>query len=702
MSGSTTPDPSSDVIRAVDLFAGAGGLSWALVEALKDVAINADQPTQEILEDKIDLVAVNHWKRAIQTHEANHPWARHYHDDISEVNPRDVFDGNNPSVRILSGGIECTHWSSARGGKPVSEQKRMPAFDFLTWVQKLRPETVLVENVKEFESWGPIAEDGTPTRTGETFDAWIDSLHSLGYNVDWQVLNAADYGDATSRKRLFILARRDNRPEWPEPTHSDTDDELPDKRTAADIIDWSDPGGSIWTRDLNDGRKKPLKNSTMKRIAEGIRRHCDDRLAPFADALEKIGRDDVRELRQAPIPARYADVAAQALDEPFLVATDDGGAALTPSLTKYYGTSTTRPLNTPIDTITSGGLKYGLTVPQLLGQHSNSVPRDVTERPAQTIATGGKLQLLSPASWVLGQHSGAPPKEVSENPVPTVTSTSRGIGLTSPSTFLLRQQSGGVPADSDEPVPTIPSAGALGKVEQHPLILPRNGPRRGLHSNPAYEPDSQPLHTVIAKNVTGYRVTPSLIRYSHGGATLDIEAPMPTIATERGGVYTTASPYLCPLYNGRESQSPRTRDISRPCMTIPASKSPAGLATPLTPFIDDYEGPASGLDEALGTVTSRDRFALVVPELYPLGLDVKYRMLQPRELAAAQGFPSDYEFIGNKTETVEQIGNAVPVNLGKEIIKSLLGSSTPSLTDFITDDGTQESPQDTSTAVGDD
>lgn len=589
-----------DTIRAVDLFCGAGGLSWALVEALQDVAIDADHPTEAVLKDTIDLVGVNHWQQAIETHRANHPWARHFHDDIQHVNPREVFDEPDPDVKILSGGIECTHWSTARGGKPVDDQKRMPAWDFLTWVQKLRPETVLVENVPEFESWGPIDDDGQPTRNGETFDRWTDSLHSLGYSVNWQVLNAADYGDATSRKRLFIMATRKGSPSFPEPTHSEHGaGDTQEWRSAAEIIDWSDPGGSIWTRDLDDGRKRPLKNSTMQRIAEGIRRHCGDRLDAFADILEEIGREDVKRLREHPVPVEYASVAADVLDGPFLVAHNGGADTRLDAsfLAKYYGTSTARPVDVPVDTITSGGQKYALASP-----------------------------------------------------------------------YLLRQQSGGVPAHVDGTVPTVSAAGAIGKVEPRPLVMPRNGVRRGLHSNPLYPPEERPLHTVTARNTDGYVVGPSLVRYSHGGASLSVDDPMPTIATEKGGVFALSTPSLWPLL----------------------SPSLAQTLSDVEPFIDDYEGPAASLEEPLGTVTSKDRFALCVPELWPWGLDVRFRMLQPRELKRAQGFPDDYEIRGTKTDTTRQIGNAVPVNLAQTLVESLLSETMPALKDYIDNESSRD------------
>jgi len=134
-------------------------------------------------------------------------------------------------VDLLVGGPECTHFSSARGGKPVTEQKRASPWHVVDWVQKTRPDHILIENVPELESWGPVDDDGQPTRNGETFDAWINALHSLGYSMDWDVLNAADYGDATKRRRLFIVGQREGRASFPEPSHSEN------------AVEGTDPGG---------------------------------------------------------------------------------------------------------------------------------------------------------------------------------------------------------------------------------------------------------------------------------------------------------------------------------------------------------------------------------------------------------------------------------------------------------------------------
>ncbi|WP_394295362.1 DNA cytosine methyltransferase [Haloferax sulfurifontis] len=376
-------------------------------------------------------------------------------------------------------------------------------------------------------SWGPVDDEGSPSRNGDIFEAWVNTLHALGYSVDWRVLNAADYGDATSRRRLFVVGRKGKRAEFPEPTHSEAGVDGTDEwRPASEVIDWSDRGESIWER------SRPLVNNTMQRIAEGIRRHCDDDLAPFADVIDDLGKPEVNAMQADIVDADDVPEVAEQRCEPFLV--------------KYYGTSTAKSVDEPMDTITANGGKYALCTPYVLGQHGGSVARDVDERPLPTIATRGAIGLYQPEAFV----------------------------------------------------------------------LPRNMVHGGLHSNGTYTPDERPLHTVTANNHDGHVVTPYLIEY-YG--------------------------------NGR----------------------------------------AQSLDDPLPTVTTKARFALVVPELYPLGLDIRFRMLQPRELAAAMGFPEEYELVGNKTQVTKQIGNAVPVNLAKNLVNQLLTGDAPSLHTFANEQGVE-------------
>ncbi|SDL10147.1 DNA cytosine methyltransferase [Natronorubrum texcoconense] len=559
----------SDKLVAVDLFAGAGGLSTGLVKAIidthadtiaRETGLEVDQITPNHgrvhwwLGENVELHAVNHWEPAIATHEQNHPWAEHYHAKIEELHPPDVVEPGD--VDLLVGGPSCTHYSRARGGKPVSEQKRASGWHVLHWVELLQPEHLVLENVPEFRDWGPIV-DGQPTRDGSIFRRWVGMLEALGYSVLYDdddeaygsILNAADFGEAQSRTRLFILASKSICPTAPEPTHDDADPDKPDRRTAADIIDWSDLGTSLWTRDLENPRVQPLAKSTMARIAEGVRRHCDGRLEGLADALEEIGKDELRDLRENVVPAEYAATVAEVVDHPFLVRVPGGRTA-----------------------------------------------------------------------------------------------------FTTPEAFCLRQQSGGVPAPTDGPLPTVAKKGAIGMAtaETRSLVMPRNGPRRGIHSNPLYDPEDRPLHTVTAKNTDGYLVSPSILHYSHGGSLRDIDDPMPTIATEKGGAFALSNPIVAP-------------------------------------FLDEHygNGRAQPVDAPLPTVTKKERFALCMPEVFPYGLDVRYRMLEPDELKQAQGFPAEYELAGGTKKSVTaQIGNAVPVNLARALCRHLLVDETPSLSQF--------------------
>lgn len=536
---------SSEPIVAVDLFCGAGGLSTGLALACED------------LDRDVDLVVVNHWNKAIETHKKNHPDARHLNAKVEQLHPPDVVDAG--SVDILVAAPECTHFSTARGGKPVSEQQRSSPMHVLDWVGKLRPRAVLVENVPEFESWGPIV-DGKPTRDGTKFDAWISQFEADRYSVEFGTLNAADYGDPTSRRRFFIMARRDYEPDWPAPSHSEDGETAGTKewRTASEIIDLSEPGQSIWER------SRPLSVNTMKRIAMGLRRYGPDELEPYANAVGRIGR-------QSDDDAEYA------LDE----------------------------LQEDVVKLTN-------------------VDQAVEEREAPFLVKGQSITVTPDGA----------PEDSDIAP------------------YYLPQGGGGVPKRSDEvPLSTIATDGAIATIDPTTLVLPRNGTFRGLDSNPAYGPGDRPLHTVTASN--------------HDGHCVDY-----------------APSVLKPKYGRRDDQTSRNHDLDRPLMTVPTSTAPVDVAQP---YLVEYYGnsDAASIDEPLPTVTCKDRHALCVPDLYPWGLDIRYRMLKPAELKAAQGFPDDYEICGNKGEQTRQIGNAVPVNLAKALCKKLLTpSSQPTVSRF--------------------
>ena len=189
-----------------DLFCGAGGSSTGAQRAITKMG------------GTMELVAVNHWSIAIETHQLNHPNARHYVHDLESADPETLVPEGR--LDLLMASPECRFFSRARGGKPIHDQGRMNPWAVQRWLTAINIRCVLIENVPEFIRWGPLDDEGKPIkkRAGEYFEAWVRALRSLGYDLEWQFINAADYGEATSRKRFFLQARNDGNPiVWPEP-----------------------------------------------------------------------------------------------------------------------------------------------------------------------------------------------------------------------------------------------------------------------------------------------------------------------------------------------------------------------------------------------------------------------------------------------------------------------------------------------------
>lgn len=314
-------------VRAVDLFCGAGGTSTGLYQACIETG------------RKLDLLAINHWPVAIETHQINHPGARHICARLESIRPEDLVPSGYLNILVAS--PECTHYSVARGGRPMCDQLRSSAWLLLRWLEALRVDNILIENVQEFRNWGPIGANGKPLKRhkGETYQAFLEALRSFGYNVEDRVLNAADYGDPTARRRLFIIARRGNKKiSWPDPTHGESDmfSDREAYRTAREIIDWNLPGKSIFSR------RKPLAKSTINRIAAGLKKYGGENDEPFLIML--YGSNKARSIDR-PVPTVTATGQHIGLCEPFIV--------------QYNGTSESHSINEPLATVTTRD-RFGL------------------------------------------------------------------------------------------------------------------------------------------------------------------------------------------------------------------------------------------------------------------------------------------------------------------------------------------------------
>lgn len=358
----------------VDLFCGGGGVSEAIRQAT----------------GKSPDVAVNHDPCAIRMHQANHPETLHLREDVLAISPIGIAGGRH--VRLVWASPDCRHHSSAKGGKPRDNNSRFLAWTVIDWAEQVRPQVIILENVPEFRGWGPLDAHGKviPSRAGETFSEFCETLRAMGYRVEWAVLNSADYGAPTSRKRLFLVARCDGWPiQWPAPTHGPG--RLP-YRTAAECIDWSIPIPSIFHR------RRPLAPNTLRRIARGIRKFVVDPSTPFI--ISHYGQSIGRSIN-APLPTitagggghhglvvpvfeasfiakHYGGVVGHGLGRPLGTITQKDHhslvtvflerhgvvhpvpTAVTSFLTKFYGTSTGSSLDAPVPTVTATGQHLGI------------------------------------------------------------------------------------------------------------------------------------------------------------------------------------------------------------------------------------------------------------------------------------------------------------------------------------------------------
>lgn len=353
----------------VDLFCGAGGESSGIHQAMESVNLKAE------------TFAINHWERAIETHAANFPTTEHICRDIHDVDPAKVIKRGR--IDLLWASPACTHFSIARGGKPKSDQSRVTAFTVLDWLDSLIVDRVIIENVPEFLSWGPLNSDGKVIQEekGKTFEAFIIMIQSLGYEVEWRILNAADFGAPTTRRRLFIQAVRmgsKKRILWPRPSHSQSEDLFADDYQpwvpAKEIIDWTIQSEPIHLR------KRPLADATMRRIAQGIERFWGVNPKPFLTRYN--GGNNRNHSISQPMPV---------LD------TSNRYALIEPLILEYYGNGRCKPVSEPLGTILTkdkfallqkNGVGVGF---RMLQPHELAAAQSF---PAEYIFTGNKAEVV--------------------------------------------------------------------------------------------------------------------------------------------------------------------------------------------------------------------------------------------------------------------------------------------------------------------
>lgn len=494
----------------VDLFAGGGGASTGIEMGL-------GRPVH---------IAINHNPAAISMHEANHPGALHLQTDVWEVDPLTVLSGRR--IGWFHASPDCTHHSQAAGGQPRKKEIRDLSWVVVKWAGIGQPRIISLENVKQIRQWGPLIAkrckvtgrvmrlDGSvagpgervprgeqflvpdPKRKGRTWHRFLGQLQSLGYTVEHRILRACDYGAPTSRERLFLVARRDGDAiVWPEPTHA----AKPAKgqkpyRTAAECIDWSIPGQSIFDR------KKPLAEATMRRIAKGIQREVIGKTQPFIVPIANWSRD-----------------AVQPADQPMntVTAWPRGGsfAVASPQLVKFRFDQGGLPLDQPLPTITSGGnCKRPAGAAHAMGMATaflaqanggfNTTHSKPLDEPMTTVTNTGSQQQLVTANLV--HLRGNCDSRAVVDPLHTISAGGQHHGLAT--AFLSRQFGASVGQGLDEPSPTI-TAGGGGKSALVELQL---------------SPDDQAGALRCAAFLMKY--------YSEGGQWQALDQPLDTLTTK--------------------------------------------------------------------------------------------------------------------------------------------------------------------------
>jgi DNA (cytosine-5)-methyltransferase 1 len=538
----------------IDNFAGGGGTSTGLEQAF-------GRPVD---------IAINHNAEALAMHAANHPHTKHLCESVWDVDPIKVT-GNQP-VGLVWLSPDCKHFSKAKGGKPVEKKIRGLAWVTLRWAAKCKPRVIMLENVEEFKTWGPllIDEHGNakpdPAKKGQTFDSFVRQLKAHGYEVDYREFRACDFGTPTIRKRFFLVARRDGiKIQWPAATHGAPDSigvksgKLQAYRTAADCIDWAIPCPSIFER------KKVLADATLRRIAKGIMRYVVNAADPFI-----IGQG-------GPI---YSGKPVS-VEQPFgTLTTENHRSIVVPSIVPiahYNGRDTAHDAAAPLSTITAhpkGGSHALMTAMLVDAAHSEVSPNGVKR-------------------WGNGTQD-------IETPMGTVVASGNKALV---SAFLAKHYSGVVGSDLKESIGTVTS------VDHHSLVTAHI--QRDMSQSIGHAIDAPLATTTAGGGGHSALVTSNLIKLRGDNVGQAVDSPLATISA--GGQHHAEVRAFLLSYYGSEKD-------------------------------------ADSIDSPTRTVTSRDRFGLVtIKGLDYQIVDIGLRMLAPRELFRAQGFPDSY-IIGDNQE----------------------------------------------------
>lgn len=608
----------------VDNFAGGGGASTGI----------------ELATGRVVDIAVNHDPDAILMHRTNHPHTTHYQASVWDVDPVEVCGGRPVGLAWFS--PDCKHFSKAKGGKPVDKNIRGLAWIVLRWAGTVRPRVIILENVEEFQTWGPVRK-GKPVKklSGQTFRKWLAQLEALGYVVEWRELVAADYGAPTTRKRFFLVARCDGRPiVWPEPTHAPADSPEAERgekqpwRSAAEIIDWTLPCPSVFdTREqvrekygLN--AQRPLRPNTMRRVARGVDKFVIKSANPFLVIVNHAG-----------------EFRGQGMGEPLQTITAKHGygvasPVMAPLTMHNNENATGTAITSPINTITGTG-------------------------------AGGHQMLITPTLAAIGQTGGGDRCRSVEEPTHTQVSKAEECVVCPAMIQYHTEQTERVRGQAvTDPIMTIDASNRYG-IAAATLTKYYGTDQHG-------QAVRDPLHTITAKDREGVTVA-SLSEFHGTSVGTSPKKPLGTVLSKDHQAVQTA--HMVKL-KGTNLGGP----VMDPMQTITAGGGHHGVVT--TEIVKAGAGAdlrnwpkiRAALNEFCGyRLEDNEVILFLIGGAWYFMADIGLRMLTPRELYRANGFPDDYQierdYMGHvygKTKQVARCGNAVPPPFATALVRANL------------------------------
>lgn len=610
----------------IDNFAGGGGASTGIELAL-------GRPV---------TVAINHDPAAILMHKTNHPYTQHLQDSVWNIDPVKICAGRPVGLAWFS--PDCKHFSKAKGAALVDKNIRGLAWIVLKWAGTVKPRVIILENVEEFKTWGPVRK-GKPVKKkqGQTFNKWFGQLESLGYKIEYRELVAADYGAPTTRKRFVLIARCDGKPiVWPKRTHAPIDSEEVTSGkckpwvSAAEIIDWSLPCPSIFetSQQIKDkyGVKalRPLKPNTLRRISRGIDKFVIKSQKPFIIPVgygEKPGQKPRVNDIAGPLGTVVSTVKHNVVDP-----------ILTPYALNQKFNNTPEDINKPLSAITAVNSKeivQPVLAPLTMHNHTNASGTDI-EYPVNTITSAGAQMLITPH---LSKYFGGVVGESVKNPMPTVTAIDHNA-LVAPSLIQYHTEQSDKENRAynfDGPIKTIDGSARYGIAAAHLTQY-----FKGDH----YHGPTEPLHTVtteIREGVTLAHIT----EFKGQDIGQNLNNPLRTVTTSTGEFGTVYTRLEKISDNMDLKHWPQIREM-------------------LNVYCDYW-------------IADNEILILTINGIDYFISDIGLRMLTPKELYAAQGFPSDYiiekDYTGKpypKTQQVARCGNAVCPPMATALVKANL------------------------------